>query len=183
MATTYERHLKLNIDGSRVGLESGERESNYFCTPKGAKVIGWAGVDGIHYCFVRGFGEMVFAVSPRQKRTNPYEPQAFIGICVGIIGGADGPTAIIFGGSEQSKLHVVCSSLHFEPVDNVEWHMVVPLSRVTVVPLSCTTVVLLKTVSGLMGLVRKCPGNRVTDYIFCHVPEWLIKSLRGLSLK
>jgi hypothetical protein len=39
-------------------------DGNHFCTPKGAKVIGWAGVDGIHYCFVRGFGEMVFAVSP-----------------------------------------------------------------------------------------------------------------------
>jgi hypothetical protein len=61
---------------------------------------------------------------PRQKRTNPNEPQAFSGICVGIIGGTDGPTAIIFGGSEQSKLHVVCSALHFEPVDDVEWRMV-----------------------------------------------------------
>ena len=27
-------------------------------------MIGCAGVDGIHYCFVKGFDEMVFAVSP-----------------------------------------------------------------------------------------------------------------------
>ena len=27
-------------------------------------MIGWAGVDVIHYCFVRGVGEMVFAVNP-----------------------------------------------------------------------------------------------------------------------
>ena len=46
-----------------LGLETGE-DISYFCTPKGARIIGWAGVDGIHYCFVRGFGEMVFAVSP-----------------------------------------------------------------------------------------------------------------------
>ncbi len=64
MANTYERYLKLNIDGSCVGLERVESKSNYFCTPKGAKIIGWNGADGIHYCFVRGFGEMVFAVSP-----------------------------------------------------------------------------------------------------------------------
>ncbi|KJR46318.1 hypothetical protein UF75_3291 [Desulfosporosinus sp. I2] len=61
---------------------------------------------------------------PRQKRTNPNEPQAFNSICIGIIGGADGPTAIIFGGSGQGKLHVACSALHFEPVDDVEWRMV-----------------------------------------------------------
>jgi len=44
MSTPYERYLKLNSDGSRVGLERGESESksNYFCTPKGAKVIGWS---------------------------------------------------------------------------------------------------------------------------------------------
>ncbi len=76
MATIYERYLKLNIDGFRVGLERGESESNYFCTPKGAKVIGWAGVDGIHYCFVRGFGEMVFAVSPMNTPGNYVHPLA-----------------------------------------------------------------------------------------------------------
>lgn len=27
-------------------------------------MIGWEGVDGIHYCFVKGFGEVVFAVNP-----------------------------------------------------------------------------------------------------------------------
>lgn len=61
---------------------------------------------------------------PRQKRANPNESQASGSICIGIIGGADGPTAIIFGGSVQGKLHVACSALHFEPVDDVEWRMV-----------------------------------------------------------
>lgn len=35
-----------------------------FLHPLGAEVIGWEGVDGIHCCFVEGFGEMVFAVNP-----------------------------------------------------------------------------------------------------------------------
>jgi hypothetical protein len=39
-------------------------------------VIGWAGVDGIHYCFVRGFGEMVFAVSPMNTTGNYVHPVA-----------------------------------------------------------------------------------------------------------
>ena len=40
----------------------------------------------------------------------------------GIIGGADGPTAILCGDSKQENLHVACSALHFEPVsDDIEW--------------------------------------------------------------
>ncbi|MDX9871380.1 MAG: hypothetical protein RBT41_03030 [Clostridia bacterium] len=61
---------------------------------------------------------------PRQKQTHPYEPQALSSVCIGIIGGADGPTAIIFGESGEGKLHAACSALHFEPEDDVEWRMV-----------------------------------------------------------
>ena len=60
----YQRFKKLNIDHSTIGLEQCDTYAPYFCTPKGAKVIGCAGVDGIHYCFVKGFDETVFAVSP-----------------------------------------------------------------------------------------------------------------------
>ena len=60
----YQRFKKLNIDHSAIGLEQCDTYAPYFCTPKGAKVIGCADVDGIHYCFVKGFDEMVFAVSP-----------------------------------------------------------------------------------------------------------------------
>lgn len=62
--TLYQKFKKLNIDFSAIGLEQRGTEEKYFCTPKGARIIGWAGVDGIHYCFIRGFEEMVFAVSP-----------------------------------------------------------------------------------------------------------------------
>ena len=42
---------------------------------------------------------------------------------IGVIGGADGPTAILFGPKEQGKLHAACSSLYFEPVENVTWRL------------------------------------------------------------
>lgn len=61
---TYAKFKKLNIDTSSIGWEASNNEVVYFCTPKGAKIIGRAGVDGIHYCTVRGLGETIFAVSP-----------------------------------------------------------------------------------------------------------------------
>lgn len=60
--TDFQKYEKLKIDGSRINLEKGSDTGGYFCTPKGAKVIGWE--NSIHYCFIRGFGEMVFAVNP-----------------------------------------------------------------------------------------------------------------------
>lgn len=62
--TMYEKYKKLDIDFSQLSLEQRDACGDYFCDPVGAEVIGWAGVDGIHCCFVEGFGEMVFAVSP-----------------------------------------------------------------------------------------------------------------------
>lgn len=64
MAGPYQKFLRQKLDLSALELFSREESYPYFCTPRGAKIIGWAGVDGIHFCFVRGFGEMVFAVSP-----------------------------------------------------------------------------------------------------------------------
>lgn len=62
--TLYERYKRLNIDFAQLCLEPGTLHSDYFCTPKGTKVIGWEGADGIHYGFIKGFGEMVFAINP-----------------------------------------------------------------------------------------------------------------------
>lgn len=40
--------------------------------------------------------------------------------CIGIIGGADGPTAVVIG--PQGKTCAACSALHFEPVQHdIEW--------------------------------------------------------------
>ena len=57
----YARYRQLNADFSWIGLgrEGGAR---YFCTPIGAETIGWD--EAIQYCFIPGFGEMVFAVNP-----------------------------------------------------------------------------------------------------------------------
>ncbi len=61
---TYTKFKKLGIDLSPVGIDSHTENIRYFCTPIGMRFLGWAGVDGIHYGFVRGCGEMVFAVNP-----------------------------------------------------------------------------------------------------------------------
>ena len=59
----YKEYQKLKFDKSYIGLEEGDTEGGYFCTPIGAKVIGWES-GGIHYCFISGFDEIVFAVNP-----------------------------------------------------------------------------------------------------------------------
>ena len=64
MSLTYETFLTYGIDLSPLGVERRETHSEYFCTPKDAFVLGWAGVDGIHYCTAPQFGELVFGVYP-----------------------------------------------------------------------------------------------------------------------
>lgn len=65
--TTYQKFKKLKIDFSAIEFETADDDVRYSCTPIGARIIGRAGVDGIHYCFVRGQGEMVFAVNPSNE--------------------------------------------------------------------------------------------------------------------
>lgn len=74
--TLYDEYKQMQIDFSLLGLAPGDSRSGYFCTPQGAEVIGWAGVDGIHYCFVPGFGDMVFAVNPSSEPGNFVHPLA-----------------------------------------------------------------------------------------------------------
>lgn len=74
--TLYERFLALGLDLAPLGFEAGSAQSEYACTPPGAQVLGWAGVDGIHYCFVPGFGEMVFAVNPMALSEGTVQPVA-----------------------------------------------------------------------------------------------------------
>lgn len=62
--------------------------------------------------------------------TECYAPKAQNDIaCIGIIGGADGPTEIVCTGIPQEKIGVACSALHFEAAEEpiewrVEFHMV-----------------------------------------------------------
>lgn len=64
ISSTYEAFCKLNIDRAAIGLGKSEYDVEYFCTPVGAEVIGYEGVDGIHYCFIPEYGDVVFAVNP-----------------------------------------------------------------------------------------------------------------------
>lgn len=64
MGKSYQRFLKTGLSLAPLGIAPRADNAPYFCTPRGASIFGWAGVDGIHFCFVRGWGEMVFAVSP-----------------------------------------------------------------------------------------------------------------------
>lgn len=60
--TLYEKFCQLGIDGRWIGLEKSDMCVEYFCTPKNATVIGWE--NSIHYCFIRGYRDMVFAINP-----------------------------------------------------------------------------------------------------------------------
>lgn len=61
MNELYEKFQSLKVDTSYIGLSRGN-DIRYFCTPNGSTVIGWDNC--IHYVFINGFGEMVFAVNP-----------------------------------------------------------------------------------------------------------------------
>ncbi|MGN0266321.1 MAG: hypothetical protein ACI4D7_01455 [Lachnospiraceae bacterium] len=76
MDKSYQKFLRLGISLASVGIETRNDETLYFCTPKGASLIGWAGADGIHYCFIRGFREMVFAISPMNTAPDYVHPLA-----------------------------------------------------------------------------------------------------------
>ena len=60
--TMYEKYCRLDIDTKWIGLEKSDTEVTYFCTPVDAQIIGWENC--IHYCFLSGYHDMVFAVNP-----------------------------------------------------------------------------------------------------------------------
>lgn len=65
--------------------------------------------------------------SERPREIGPcsgkYYPEATNSV-IAIIGGADGPTTITVGVPDQKSIHVACSALHFEPVDeDIEWRI------------------------------------------------------------
>lgn len=62
----YAYWRQYGPDLTSLGVIRGtiDPDNRYFCTPVGAIVFGWTGVDGIHFCKIRRFREMIFAVSP-----------------------------------------------------------------------------------------------------------------------
>ncbi len=61
---------------SGINIFGNFENHEYFCTPKGAVIIGFEGIDGIHYCFIRGFEDIVFAVSPSNTPGDYVHPVA-----------------------------------------------------------------------------------------------------------
>lgn len=61
--TEYERFLRLGVDGEAIGFAPGEEQGGYFCTPLGARVLGWD-AEGVHFCRIDGMGETIFCVNP-----------------------------------------------------------------------------------------------------------------------
>ena len=61
---TYDDFLRAGLTLEAFGIFAGEQKSDCFCTPRGATVLGWTGVDGIHYVQIKTLGETVFAVNP-----------------------------------------------------------------------------------------------------------------------
>ncbi len=55
---------KTKIDLSLLGFDMNSDFELYYCTPKKAQILASSGVDGIHYCTIPQFGEIIFAVSP-----------------------------------------------------------------------------------------------------------------------
>lgn len=68
MYDIYQKFQSLHLDTSWIGLDTScinptdDIEDHYYCTPLGAKIIGWD--NDIHYCFIQGFKDMIFCVDP-----------------------------------------------------------------------------------------------------------------------
>jgi hypothetical protein len=73
----FHRFRALPFSKDAIGLERSDSDVTYFCTPVGAEVIGWLGVDGIHFCFIPSTSsDMVFAVNPMPCGEHYVEPIA-----------------------------------------------------------------------------------------------------------
>ena len=68
---------EMDFDGSVIGLQWCGDDEIYFCTPVGAQIIGYLGVDGIHFCTIPSLQtDMIFAVSPMPCGENNVVPIA-----------------------------------------------------------------------------------------------------------
>lgn len=59
MAAFYQKFLRKHLDLSSLSVMRREDNDPYFCTPKGASIFGWAGVDASTSALSCGFGETV----------------------------------------------------------------------------------------------------------------------------
>ena len=107
--TMYEKYCQLKIDSRWIGLEKSDLCVDYFCTPINATVIGWE--NSIHYCFIKGYRDMVFAVNPEPTVDKYVYPLAmnfkdFLRVILAC-GSTTAPEQIIGWSKEQFESFVV----------------------------------------------------------------------------
>lgn len=115
--TLLDRFYALNIGTSVLGLERCDDNEGWY-VPKGARVFATLSVDGILFCFIDGFGEMVFALSPETNDDNVCHPLAnnfedFLGLVLSCKS-AD-PLEQIYWLDKDRFYHLI-------NVENEEWH-------------------------------------------------------------
>ena len=81
----YHKFRNSSLDTSPLGMFSGKDISDSVYTPAGARVVAWTGTEGVHFCQVTGFADMVFAVDPAAPPGDCVHPVArtlpeFIGL-------------------------------------------------------------------------------------------------------
>ncbi len=76
MNHTFAIFQSTKLDLSRIGVERCRQDTPYFCTPVGAEVFACAGVDGIHFCRIQGYGDLIFSVSPMNSAPDYVHPVA-----------------------------------------------------------------------------------------------------------
>lgn len=66
-------------------------------------------------------------LSAKRPRNYPFMPEAQNAAVIGIIGGADGPTALfVTAKSEDKAVLTTCSALYFAPPKKITWRIVFP---------------------------------------------------------
>ena len=108
MNMDYGQYKALDIDKSLISLENIKEATQYFCYPIKAKAIGFEGC--IMYCFIEGYGEMVFASNPESCADTYVYPLArnfkeFLGLILAC-GSANPIEQIVWESKEQFEQHI-----------------------------------------------------------------------------
>lgn len=108
MNINFEQYKALGIDGRLISLEYDKEITPYFCYPINAEAIGFEGC--IMYCFIEGYGEMVFASNPESCADAYVYPLArnfkeFLGLILAC-GSANPIEQIVWMSKEQFEQHM-----------------------------------------------------------------------------
>ena len=125
MIDIYKKYKKLKIDKSLIGLEQPSSEDDDgWDVPVGARIIGGEGCF-IYYCFIKGHGDMVFAINGESYDDHVVHPLAEnFETFLSLILTANGVTAIeqITGWSEETYNEFVVSDGNKPMEEDVEEH-------------------------------------------------------------